>query len=280
MAEWTGLVSFLAAILLSFVDMRLSAVPLAGFVLLCLVAPFLPFLGYYLPVISCGKSGEQAVALTFDDGPDPLSTPDLLRLLATHRVQATFFVTGENASRHPDLVKEIVRQGHSIGNHTYSHDNLMLLKGGHHLLTEIEKTQNVLRELGVIPFAFRPPAGITSPGLHQVLLRLNLVAVNFSCRAFDGGNRRIRNLSKKILKRVHADDIILLHDTRPKNDHLYSCWIKEMDLLLTGVGKKSLKVLPLSTLIGRPVMDVSKIMLDKKQEEEQKKETERERFLS
>jgi peptidoglycan/xylan/chitin deacetylase (PgdA/CDA1 family) len=262
-AEWTGLVSFLIAIPLSLIDVRLSVVPLAGFVLLCLVAPFLPFLGYYLPIISRGKSGEQAVALTFDDGPDPLSTPDLLRLLSMHRVKATFFVTGKKAFEHPELVKEIVDQGHSIGNHTYTHDNLMLLKGSHHLLNEIEKTQNVLREMGLISFTFRPPVGITSPGLHQVLLQLNLYTVNFSCRAFDNGNRRIRDLSKKILKRVHADDIILLHDTRPKNDHLFSCWLKEMDQILTGIGEKSLKVLPLSTLIGRPVMDVDKIMLDK-----------------
>jgi len=258
MADWTGLVSFLAAILLSFVDPRFSTVPLAVFVLLCLVAPFLPFLGYYLPVISCGKSGEHAVALTFDDGPDPLSTPELLRLLSKHRVQATFFVTGEKAFKHPDLVKEIVRQGHFIGNHTYSHDTLMLLKGRNHLLNEIEKTQNVLRDLGVIPFAFRPPAGVTSPGLDPTLRRLNLYAVNFSCRAFDGGNRRIRNLSKKILKRVRPDDIILLHDTKPMNDHLLSCWLKEMDQILTGIEKKGLKVLPLSTLIGRSVMDFSK----------------------
>jgi peptidoglycan/xylan/chitin deacetylase (PgdA/CDA1 family) len=254
MAEWTGLVSFLAAILVSFVDVRFSAVPLAGFVMLSLIAPFLPFLGYYLPVISCGKSGGQAVALTFDDGPDPLSTPELLRLLSKHRVQATFFVTGEKAFKHPDLVKDIVRLGHSIGNHTYSHDNLLLLKGRYHLLSEIEKTQNVLRELGVIPFAFRPPAGVTSPGLDPVLRYLNLYAVNFSCRAFDGGNRRIRNLSKKILKRVHPSDIILLHDTRPKNDHLFSCWLNEMDQIMTGIEEKGLKVVPLSTLIGRPVM--------------------------
>jgi peptidoglycan/xylan/chitin deacetylase (PgdA/CDA1 family) len=254
MAEWTGLVSFLTAILLSFVDLRFAVVPLAGFVLLCLVAPFLPFLGYYLPIICRGKSGEPAVALTFDDGPDPLSTPDLLRLLSKHRAQATFFVIGEKASEHPELVREIVRQGHSIGNHTYTHDNLMLLKGNHHLLSEIEKTQNVLRELGVISYVFRPPAGVTSPGLHQVLRHLNLVAVNFSCRAFDGGNRKIRNLSKKILKRVRPDDIILLHDTKPMNDHLFSCWLKEMDQILTGIEKKGLKVLPLSTLIEIPVM--------------------------
>jgi len=254
MAEWTGLVSFLTAILLSFVDLRFAVVPLAGFVLLCLVAPFLPFLSYYLSIISRGKSGEQAVALTFDDGPDPLSTPELLRLLSKHRVQATFFVTGEKASAHPELVKEIVRQGHAIGNHTYSHDNLLLLKGNNHLLAEIEKTQYVLQELGVNPFAFRPPAGVTSPGLDPVLRRLNLYTVNFSCRAFDGGNRRIRNLSKKILKRVRPDDIILLHDTRPKNDDLFSCWLKEMDQLLTGIGNKGLKVLPLAMLIGRPVM--------------------------
>lgn len=254
MADWTGLISFLAAILLSFVDLRFSVVPLAGFVLLCLVAPFLPFMGYYLPVISRGKSGEQAVALTFDDGPDPLSTPEVLRLLSKHRVQATFFVTGEKAFKHPNLVREIIRQGHSIGNHTYSHDNLLLLKGRNHLLNEIEKAQNVLRNLGVIPFAFRPPAGVTSPGLDPVLRHLDLYTVNFSCRAFDGGNRRIRNLSKKILKRVHPDDIILLHDTKPKNDDLFSCWLKEMDSMLTGIEAKGLAVLPLSTIIGRPVM--------------------------
>jgi len=255
MADRTGLISFLAAILLLLVDLRFSVVPLAGFVMLCLVAPFLPFLGYYLPVISRGKSGEQAVALTFDDGPDPLSTPELLRLLANHRVNATFFVIGEKAFKHPDLVREIVRQGHFIGNHTYSHDKLLLLKGNHHLLNEIEKTQHVLRKLGVIPLAFRPPVGITSPGLDPVLRRLNLYTVNFSCRANDCGNRRIRDLSKKILKRVHPDDIILLHDTRPKNDLLLSCWLQEMDQILTGIEKKGIKVLPLSMLIGRPVMD-------------------------
>jgi len=261
MAEWTGLVSLLTALALSFVDVRLSVVPLTGFVLLCLVAPFLPFLGYYLPVISCGKSGEQAVALTFDDGPDPRSTPDLLRLLAKHRAVATFFVIGENASEHPALIRQIIRQGHAIGNHTYTHDNLMLLKGRHHLLGEIETTQDVLQKLGVIPFAFRPPAGVTSPGLHRILRSLNLYTVNFSCRAFDGGNRSIRNLSKKILKRVRPDDIILLHDTMPKNDHLFSCWLKEVDQLLTSIGEKGLKILPLATLIGRPVMDVSNIEL-------------------
>ena len=257
MAEWTGLVSFLAAILLSFVDLRFSVVPLTGFVLLCLVAPFLPFLGYYLPVISRGKSGEQAVAITFDDGPDPLCTPDLLRLLAKHGVHATFFVTGEKASEYPELIKDILRLGHSIGNHTYSHDNLMLLKGSHHLLSEIEKTQKILLKLGVISYVFRPPAGATSPRLHPVLLHLNLYAVNFSCRAFDGGNRRIRNLSKKILKRVRPDDIILLHDTRPRNDELFYCWLHEIDQILTGIGKKNLKVFQLATLIGRPVMDVN-----------------------
>lgn len=256
LAEWTGLAAFLAAVLLSFVDVRLSSIPLAGFVLLSVAAVFLPSLGYYVPAVSRGTSGEQAVALTFDDGPDPLSTPELLKLLSKHRVPATFFVTGKNASEQPGLVKEIVRQGHSIGNHTYTHDNLMLLKGFHHILNEIEKTQNVLLGSGVIPLVFRPPVGITGPGLRQVLGHLNLSTVIFSCRALDGGNWRIRNLSKTILRRVRPGDIILLHDTRPKDDRLFAYWLNEMEQILAGIGKKGLKVLPLSTIIGRPVMDV------------------------
>ena len=130
----------------------------------------------------------------------------------------------------------------------------MLLKGRRYLLDEIEKTQNVLRDLKVTAYAFRPPAGVTGPGLAPVLRQLNLYTVNFSCRAFDGGNRRIRNLSKKILKRLHPDDIVLLHDTMSDQPHLLPCWLKEIDKILTGIGEKGMKVLELSKLIGRPVM--------------------------
>ena len=169
MGEQVGLISFLVAISLLFFDMRLAVIPLAGFLLVCIAAPFFPRFGFYLPIISRGTSGKRAVALTFDDGPDPLSTPQLLRLLLKHKAKATFFVTGKKAVEHPELIKEIIRHGHSIGNHSYIHNNLVMFKSCKSIAKEIESVQNVLSDFGVLPLAFRPPVGITGPRLRPAL---------------------------------------------------------------------------------------------------------------
>lgn len=254
LAERVGIGSFLIALFLLFIDVRLTLIPLSGFILLCLVAPFFPRFGFFLPIISRGTSGKNAIALTFDDGPDSLSTPLLLRLLSKYRVKATFFVNGKKAARHPELIEAILLQGHLIGNHSYSHDTLIFLKSFQVIVKEIEHTENVLRNFGVRPIAFRPPAGITSPRFRQALLKSDVYIINFSCRAFDGGNRWIENISRNILKRIRPDDIVLLHDIRQKNERLTLHWLNEIELILMGLKNKGLSVLPLSEIIGRPVM--------------------------
>ncbi len=254
MAEQVGIGSFLIAISLLFFDVRLSVIPLAGFILLCLAAPFFPRFGFYLPIISRGTSGKNAVALTFDDGPHPLSTPLLLRLLSKHQVKATFFVNGKQVARYPELIKAILLHGHLIGNHSYSHNNLIFFKRCQAVVREIESTQNVLHDFGIRPLVFRPPVGITSPRLRSALLQSDMYIVNFSCRAFDGGNRWIKNISRKILNSIRPDDIILLHDTRQKNEVLFLRWLNEIELILKGLEDRGLTVLPLSDIIGRPVM--------------------------
>jgi peptidoglycan/xylan/chitin deacetylase (PgdA/CDA1 family) len=89
MAAKVRLVLSAVAILLLFFDARLSVIPLAGFLLLCMAAPFSPRFGFYLPVISRGTSGKKALAITFDDGPDPFTTPLLLKLLLKRQTKAT-----------------------------------------------------------------------------------------------------------------------------------------------------------------------------------------------
>jgi peptidoglycan/xylan/chitin deacetylase (PgdA/CDA1 family) len=167
--EKTGIAAILAALVLALVDIRLAAVPLAGFLVFCLAAPFACRAGFFLPVISRGRSGKRAVALTFDDGPDPLTTPALLRLLARHRAPATFFVIGKKAEMHPELIRAILAGGHLVGNHTYRHDTLVMLKSAAILAREIEAAQAAVAPFGVVPLAFRPPVGITSPRLGEVL---------------------------------------------------------------------------------------------------------------
>lgn len=248
-----GFFAGLAAAALAWVDPRLAAVPLGGFAALCATAPFIPSSSFFLPVISRGASDRKAVALTFDDGPDPLTTPELLRLLKKYQASATFFVTGDRVCRHPELVREIAAQGHSLGNHSFRHDMLGAFRSARTMTHDIHATQRALKALGIAALAYRPPMGITSPRLRGVMQQEGLFVVNFSCRAWDGGNRRIKNLSRRILSRVRAADILLLHENLPQPS-LLPAWSLEMDRTIGGVLEKGLEILPLAELIGRPVM--------------------------
>jgi peptidoglycan/xylan/chitin deacetylase (PgdA/CDA1 family) len=252
--EWTGCGAFLAAILCAAVSPSLAAIPLLVFLLLCAIAPFNPASNFFLPVISRGTSQRKAVALTFDDGPDPLSTPELLRLLKEHRVTGTFFVSGRKAAQYPGLLAEILAQGHTLANHSFNHDSLGAFRRTKTMAREIEATQSALQAVGVQPLAYRPPMGITVPRLGQLMKKNGMFVVNFSCRARDGGNRWIKNLSRRILKRVRADDILLLHDIVPTPPSLLPYWVNEMDRIINGIKEKGLEILPLADIIGRPVM--------------------------
>ncbi|MBC2711583.1 MAG: polysaccharide deacetylase family protein [Desulfosarcina sp.] len=235
-------------------DLRLATIPLTLFLMLCAMAPFLPRAGFFFPVISRGRTKKQWVALTFDDGPDPASTPLLLDLLAKFRIPATFFVTGQRVTRYPDLIQEIVKQGHDVGNHSFHHNRYRMFWQPAILAQEISDTQQVLSKLGITPLAFRPPVGITTPAMGKVLARQGLYAVNFSCRAFDRGNRQIEFISKTILRRIRPDDIVLLHDSNAGDQDRMRRWIVEVEKILKGISQQGLRAAPLSELTGRPVM--------------------------
>ena len=97
-AHIAGAAAFHLYAILLFVDVRMAPLPLIAFLVSCFIAPFLPRIGFYLPIVGRGKPGEKGVALTFDDGPDPEVTPRLLDLLDRHSVPATFFVLGAVAA--------------------------------------------------------------------------------------------------------------------------------------------------------------------------------------
>ncbi len=258
-AHLVGLGAFQAAAILAFVDIRYAAIPLALFLAVSLAAPFFPGFAYYLPIVSRGSRDRRAVALTFDDGPDPAATPRLLELLERHGVPATFFVTGLRAAAHRDLVREILSRGHCIGNHSYGHSVALMLKSTARLRAEISAAQSLLAEFGVRTFAFRPPVGITNPRLWRALLEEGMYCVNFSRRAGDAGNRRIGGLSRKILKRVQPGDIILLHDVSPGKNFDTGRWIDEVESIIAGLRRMNMAILPLEDLIGRAVMSRSAV---------------------
>jgi hypothetical protein len=108
--------------------------------------------------------------------------------------------------------------------------------------------------MGIKTLIFRPPVGIINPKLAPILDKLGMYCVTFSCRAYDAGNRHIRNLSRKILQKIKADDIILLHDVPPPDAKNHQLLVLEIESLLSGLILAGWKVVPLDILIKRQVM--------------------------
>ncbi len=255
-AHVAGIILLMTAAVVFFISPPLAAALLLLYIVLCVSGCFFPQMNFLGPVISRGTSGKNHAALTFDDGPSEFTTGKILDLLDRYHVRATFFVSGLNALRYPDLIGDIIRRGHSIGNHSMNHDPLVMLKGEKTLDREVRGAQSVLQKMGINALAFRPPVGIVSPKLFPVLRKQGLICVTFSCRARDAGNLRVKNLAGRILKKVKGDDIILLHDKparRKQDDQVF--WL-ELDKILSGIGEKGLKIVPLSELIGKKLMDL------------------------
>jgi peptidoglycan/xylan/chitin deacetylase (PgdA/CDA1 family) len=246
-----GAAAFALAAGLAAVDLRLAVPPLALFVLACFTAPAFPSWSFFLRIDNRGRRESRQVALTFDDGPDPATTPALLDLLERERVSATFFVIGERALSHPVLMRRILAAGHEVGNHTLHHDVLLMLRPVARLRAEVEGGQRALESFGVETLVFRPPAGVTSPRLGGVLAELGLCCVGFSVRARDFGNRRIGKLARRIIGGAKGGDIVLLHDCAPPGLEVHR-WLGEVEKIIGGLRARSLAMVPLSQLRGRP----------------------------
>jgi peptidoglycan/xylan/chitin deacetylase (PgdA/CDA1 family) len=150
-------------------------------------------------------------------------------------------------------LQEIIANGHAVGNHSYHHDVLLMLRSRQTIAAEIRMAQEALSAFGIKPLIFRPPVGITNPKLGSILKQQGLYCVNFSCRGFDAGNRQIKDLAARILKKVRPGDIILLHDCMPKRSDTADLLIQEVEALLVGLAERKLAAVSLEQLIGRAV---------------------------
>ncbi|MFT4432968.1 polysaccharide deacetylase family protein [Caballeronia sp. 15715] len=154
-----------------------------------------------------------AIALTLDDGPDPLVTPRVLDLLDAHQVRATFFLIGERARRHPALTREIVARGHSVENHSQKHVHTFSVTGMGALSREIDESQRTLTDLtGERPAFFRAPAGLRNIFLEPVLQKLDLRLAAWTRRGFDTRERNPEIVTRRLLRDLAPCDILLLHD--------------------------------------------------------------------
>lgn len=156
------------------------------------------------------------VSLTFDDGPHPELTPRVLDLLDRHGAKASFFCVAERAAAHPDLVREIVRRGHGVENHSLRHSHAFALYGLFRLRRDVESAQAILGGVaGKRPAFFRAPAGLRNPLLDPVLARCGLRYVSWTRRGLDGIDGDPARVLRRLVAGLAAGDILLLHDDRP-----------------------------------------------------------------
>ena len=177
------------------------------------MAPRSKVLGANLAALPGNSSENGFVALTFDDGPDPIVTPLVLDLLDLHNAKASFFCIGQRAIAHPEIVREIVRRGHSVENHSYRHSNWFALYLPGSLTREIAEAQSAIESVtGQTPQFFRAPMGLRSPLLDPVLARSTLRLVSWSKRGLDSVCRRPAMVLRRLTRRLRCGNVILLHD--------------------------------------------------------------------
>ncbi len=156
-----------------------------------------------------GQEDIKQIALTFDDGPHPYYTEQLLDGLKERGVVATFFVTGEHASLHPEVIKRMQQEGHLIGNHTYSH--MQLRKNNREeFKEELIRTNEVLQALtGEDIIYVRPPYGSWEKSFEK---ELNMIPVLWTVDPLDWCTDDVACVVRKVTEKIKENDIILLHD--------------------------------------------------------------------
>ncbi|MEZ4300100.1 MAG: polysaccharide deacetylase family protein [Polyangiaceae bacterium] len=202
------------------VSMTVAAIALTAYVAVILLGVFFLRLGMFVDVFARGPRGSRGVALTFDDGPSPASTPQILDLLDRAKVKATFFVIGKKAEAHPDLVRDILDRGHAVAMHSYAHHRLFSLKSAAYVREDLTRALRVLERItGERPLLFRPPIGHTNPTIARIVKELGLEVVGWSVRALDGlAAADPKKVAARVKRGLRDGAIVLMHDASERED--------------------------------------------------------------
>lgn len=189
------------------------------------------------------KTSGNNISITFDDGPNPEFTPEVLQLLKQHGQYATFFLIGEKAERNQELVKQIISEGHSIGSHSYSHAKTFGFFSSEKIVGELQRSNKVLKEItGREVMLFRPPFGVTNPNIKKALKRTNHLSIGWSKRSYDTTKSSEEKVFQNITKNLVKGDVILLHDSSAKT-------LRVLERLLLFMKTQNLASIPVDKLL-------------------------------
>ncbi len=192
------------------------------------------------------QTEDKRIALTFDDGPHPYQTAQILDVLAANGIKATFFMVGENIANYPDAARAVLRAGHEIGNHTYSHHHISQLNE-QTLSDEMERCEDILEELGACPRLFRPPEGKVTSYVETCADEEDYTLILWSLDTRDWEGKSAEAIASTVLEHIRPGDIILMHDYVGKGGNTADA----LKIFLPKLLEEGYEPVTVSELIGR-----------------------------
>jgi peptidoglycan-N-acetylglucosamine deacetylase len=199
------------------------------------------------------QKNSRMVALTFDDGPYGKPTEKIIDILKAKEAKATFFILGANVKKYPKILERELREGHVIGNHSFSHSRLLFLKTPRNIFEEITRANTEINKvINLRPRLFRPPYGFKSPWMKKILksrgyslIPLDIITMDYNAKT------KPDKITKYILRKIRSSSIITLHDGRDtKINYSRENIVEALPEIIDGIRKKGYEIVPLDRLIG------------------------------
>jgi peptidoglycan-N-acetylglucosamine deacetylase len=207
--------------------------------------------GIFGPALIRGLAGRSQVALTFDDGPDPEHTLAIAAILTEAGQRGTFFVVGEQVREHPELVRELVAQGHELGLHSDDHSLTSTLPSMRWLRDDFARSARTLEEtVGRSPRFYRPPVGLLNPRIHLVAREGGWQVIGWTVRARDGVPADPRAVAQRIERGLRDGAVILMHDHLRRGGRPAA--VEALPRVLETLQARGLRSVPLSELLDVP----------------------------
>lgn len=245
-----GLALLARSVFLDPLPMWVSLSAFVAYAALCTVGVLWPQLEMYGDVEWRAEPGSKAVALTFDDGPNPKTTRKVLQILARGGHRATFFVVGRKALAHADVVREIQAAGHEIGVHGHLHDRLYSLKTPKYVAEDIARAQSAVElAIDLRPTLFRPPVGYLSSRTAAGAKRAGVRTIAWSARGLDGvGPTDADKVFSRVERGLVDGAIVLMHDASERDD-FEPASVEALPRILEELDDRGLRAVTVSELL-------------------------------
>ncbi|MFC6453576.1 MULTISPECIES: polysaccharide deacetylase family protein [Paenibacillus] len=200
-------------------------------------------------VVNQVKMAEKRVALTFDDGPDTKYTPRILDILKKHEIHATFFLIGDNARKHPQMVNRILEEGHVLGNHSWDHQ-LLTKQDAEQVQSEINKTDDLLKSItGQAPALFRAPYGAVSADVLDAAGAAGHQIIGWSVDTLDWKGKSAAEIMSAVKKELRPGAIILQHSAGGKGGNLNNT-IEALPLIISYLKENGYTIVTVPELLS------------------------------